>query len=171
MNRSRSHAFPLTTGLELGHTPGMRSKSRTAEPFWKEKPLNAMTHEEWESLCDGCGICCLEKIEDEERGRTLLTAVSCEFLDTETCRCKVYDDRLRTNPECIRLVPENLEQVRGLPETCAYRCLAEGRNLPWWHHLVSGDRKTVHRAGFSVRRKVVCGRYVRPEDLAEYVLE
>lgn len=140
-------------------------------PFWKIKSLKAMTSHEWESLCDGCGICCLEKIEDQDTGKILRTAVSCEYLDTGSCRCRIYEDRLWMNTECIRLSPANINDLEWLPDTCAYRCLAEGRELPWWHPLVSGNPDTVHQADISVRGKVVSGRYVKPADLAKHVVE
>lgn len=124
-----------------------------------------MTEEEWESLCDGCGICCLQKIEDEETGRIKLTPVSCDFLDTVNCRCLVYEDRFLINPDCVRLSPDKAGSIEWLPITCAYRCLAEGRKLKWWHPLVSGDPGTVHQAGISVRDKVLPGQYVHPKDI------
>ena len=134
------------------------------DPFWKAKNLEEMTREEWESLCDGCALCCLEKKEDEDTGRITFTAVPCEFLDTVTCRCLIYDYRTHINPECVELSPDNVTQISRLPYTCAYRCLAEGRELEWWHPLVSGDPETVHQAGISVRDKVLPGKQVHPED-------
>lgn len=135
------------------------------EPFWKTKPLNRMSPEEWESLCDGCGICCLEKKENEDTGVIVTTSVACAFLDTNTCQCMIYHERLKLNPECIDLKPRTIKRTNWLPETCAYRCVAEGRELPWWHPLVSGDPKTVHQAGISVRGKVLSGRYVHPDEI------
>ncbi len=129
------------------------------------KSLREMTEEEWESLCDGCGICCLQKIEDEETGAIKLIAVSCEFLDTVNCRCLVYEVRSLMNPDCVKLSPENVEHIEWLPITCAYRCLGEGRKLAWWHPLVSGDPDRVHEAGVSVRDKVLPGQYVHPKDI------
>ncbi len=134
-------------------------------PFWKIKSLKEMTRDEWESLCDGCGICCVEKIEDRETGKIELTSVSCHFLDTINCRCLVYADRMLVNPDCIELSPDRLKQIMWLPRTCAYRCLAEGREMERWHPLVSGDPNTVHRAGISIRDRVVSGQYVHHEDI------
>jgi len=142
---------------------------KTKKPFWKTKSLCEMTEEEWESLCDGCGICCLQKIEDGETGGINLTSVSCDFLDTVNCRCLVYEDRFLVNPDCVRLSPEKARHIEWLPLTCAYRCVAEGRELEWWHPLVSGDPGTVHRAGISIRDKVLPGRYVHPEDILSLI--
>ena len=138
------------------------------EPFWKVKALDQMSREEWESLCDGCGICCLLKIEDEATGRIVLTSISCHFLDTETCRCMVYEDRKLVNPDCEDLDPGRIKEFSWLPYTCAYRCLAEGRDLAWWHHLVSGSLETVHAAGISIREKVVSSRHVHPHDIMRH---
>ena len=132
----------------------MNKKER--EPFWKTKPLNRMTPDEWESLCDGCGICCLEKEEDEDTGVIETTSVACAFLDTNTCQCTIYHERLRLNPECIDLKPKTIKRTTWLPE---------GRELPWWHPLASGDPKTVHQAGISVRGKVLSGRHVHPDEI------
>jgi uncharacterized cysteine cluster protein YcgN (CxxCxxCC family) len=134
-------------------------------PFWKRKSLHEMTGDEWESLCDGCGICCLEKVEDEETGKIQITPVSCEFLDTVNCRCLVYEDRFHLNPECLELSVDKLEHIEWLPSTCAYKCLSQGRGLEWWHPLVSGDLNTVHKAGISVRDRVLPGQHVHPEDI------
>ena len=124
--------------------------------FWEEKPLDQLSEAEWESLCDGCGRCCLTKLEDEESGDLYYTNISCELLDTGTCRCRDYANRQKHVPECVRITPGNLGQVRGwLPETCAYRRLAEGRPLPSWHPLVSGDPQSIHRAGVSVQGRVI----------------
>ena len=138
--------------------------NKNQDPFWKTKSLKEMTRDEWESLCDGCGICCLEKIEDRETGKIVLTSVSCQFLDTVNCRCMVYADRKLVNPDCMELSPDRLKHIQWLPDTCAYGCLAEGRELKRWHPLVSGAPNTVHQAGISVRDKVVPGQNVHPDD-------
>ena len=138
--------------------------SRKKDPFWKAKPLNEMTPDEWESLCDGCGTCCLEKIEDEETGEIKTVGVSCEFLDTQNRRCLEYADRKTVNPDCIVLSPDNVSRIDWMPETCAYRRLAEGKSLEWWHPLISGEPDTVHRAEISIHDRVVSGGYVNFED-------
>jgi uncharacterized cysteine cluster protein YcgN (CxxCxxCC family) len=134
------------------------------DPFWKAKLLKEMTLGEWESLCDHCGICCLQKIEDENTGEIKLVGVSCEFLDTENCHCLVYEDRKFVNPDCVVLTPDNIKQLVWLPDTCAYRRIFEGRNLDWWHPLVSGSPSTVHQAGISVLDKAIPGKYVHPDE-------
>ncbi len=128
-------------------------------PFWRTKPLAAMTEAEWESLCDGCGRCCLVKLEDEETGRIHYTDVACTLLDCEGGGCRDYPGRQERVPDCVKLSPEAVDGLGWLPRTCAYRLLSEGRGLPWWHPLVSGTPETVHEAGISVR-----GRTAGPEE-------
>ncbi|MEJ2164941.1 MAG: YcgN family cysteine cluster protein [Desulfobacterales bacterium] len=140
----------------------MRTKNK---PFYEKLRFDEMTPEQWESLCDHCGLCCLRKFEDAQTGRIKYSGIACEFLDTETCQCLVYEDRHFINPECISLREEIVNQIKWLPETCAYRRLTEGKQLPRWHHLVSGDPATVHKARISARNKVVSGLYVHPDDL------
>ncbi len=130
-------------------------------PFWRTKPLTAMTRPEWESLCDHCGRCCLHKIEDADTGQVLYTEVACRMLDLGSCGCSDYAGRQRHVPDCVELTPEFVKELTWLPSTCAYRLLSEGRALAWWHPLESGDPDTVHRAGISVRGRVV------PESRAE----
>lgn len=122
--------------------------------FWKNKTLEEMTDSEWESLCDGCGRCCLEKLEDEDTGRIYFTHVGCRLLDAGLCACKDYANRSERVPDCVRLTPENVRTLNWLPPSCAYRLVAEGRDLYWWHPLISGDPNTVHEAGVSVRGRV-----------------
>ena len=110
-----------------------------------------MTAAEWESLCDGCGRCCLHKLRDEDTDEISYTNVSCRLLDGASCQCSSYQHRQEIIPDCISLTPQSLAGIDWLPASCAYRRVAEGKNLPWWHHLVSGDRESVHRAGMSVR--------------------
>jgi hypothetical protein len=119
--------------------------------FWKTKTLKEMTSTEWESLCDKCGRCCLHNFKDGKTGKFKFIAVSCQFLDTSTCRCLVYEARKQIAPDCIELCPDKIRQLKRLPYTCAYRSLAEGRELEWWHPLVSGDPDTVNKAGISVQ--------------------
>lgn len=136
-----------------------------AEPFWRTRALEEMTGAEWESLCDRCARCCMIKLEDEETGEIAQTDVVCRLLDLRTCACGDYAARRRRVPECLRVTPELARAAAWLPPTCAYRLLAEGEELRWWHPLVSGDPETVHQAGISVRGKVVReSRHVDPED-------
>ena len=123
-------------------------------PFWRTKRLGEMSAREWESLCDGCGRCCLNKLIDEDTNRTVFTDVGCKLLDGETCRCTDYAHRQAKVKDCVRLTPRNVRRLSWLPPTCGYRLVAEGRDLYWWHPLVSGDPDTVHAAGVSVRGRV-----------------
>lgn len=131
-------------------------------PFWRRKRLAEMTDAEWESLCDGCGRCCLVKLEEEppdgapapDNPPIYFTDVGCRLLDAESCRCRDYANRLASVPDCVRLTAQVVDEIGWLPPTCAYRLLAEGRDLYWWHPLVSGDPETVHAAGVSVRGRV-----------------
>jgi hypothetical protein len=126
-------------------------------PFWQVKALDALNDAEWESLCDGCGRCCLNKLEDEDTGEIYWTDVACRLLDHHTCRCGDYANRWETVPDCVKLDPTEVQEQRytWLPPTCAYRLIAAGQDLYWWHPLVSGDPDTVHAAGISVRGRVV----------------
>jgi uncharacterized cysteine cluster protein YcgN (CxxCxxCC family) len=120
-------------------------------PFWKTKRLHEMTREEWESLCDGCGRCCLHKLEDEETGELYPTNVACKLLDRRNGQCTDYARRKLHVSDCVQLAAGKLEELEWLPSTCAYRLRAEGKPLPKWHYLVSGSRETVHEAGMSTR--------------------
>jgi uncharacterized cysteine cluster protein YcgN (CxxCxxCC family) len=124
-------------------------------PFWRRKTLSQMNRQEWESLCDGCARCCLVKLEYDDTGEVEHTDIACRLLDHGTCRCADYAHRHEKVDDCLSLSPRGVRQLKWLPSTCAYRLVAEGRDLYWWHHLVSGDPETVHLAGVSVRGRVV----------------
>lgn len=143
----------------------MVEKRDETMPFWKAKRLEELDEAEWEALCDGCGRCCLNKLEDEETGEIFWTNVACRLLDPETCRCSHYPNRHDFVPDCVRLDVEEVvsQTYTWLPPSCAYRLLAKGEDLRWWHPLVSGDPETVHTAGISVRRRVISDADV-PED-------
>ena len=119
--------------------------------FWEERPLHQLSRAEWESLCDGCGKCCLHKLEDDDTGDIYPTNVACRLLDRKSGLCRDYANRRRFVPDCVRLTPAKLDRLDWLPSTCAYRLLRDGKPLPEWHHLVSGSRESVHEAGISVR--------------------
>ena len=125
--------------------------SDAEKPFWETKQLDEMSRAEWESLCDGCGKCCLHKLEDEETGELMATNVACKLLDRRSGQCSNYRNRHAFVPECVRLTPRKLRQIDCLPQTCAYRLIDEGKPLADWHYLVCGDREAVHTAKISVR--------------------
>lgn len=131
-------------------------------PFWRAKPLEAMTRAEWESLCDGCGRCCLIKLEDEDTAEIHHTDIACALFDAGSCRCRDYVNRSQKVPDCVTLTPEAVRTLSWLPPSCAYRLVAEGRDLYDWHHLKSGSRDTVHAAGISVRGRVHCSENELP---------
>lgn len=143
----------------------MIDQDKTSAEFWKHKRLSQMTHDEWESLCDGCARCCLHKLEDEDDGRMYYTRAACSLLDINACRCKDYDNRQSIIPDCIQLSIKNAHYFDWLPSTCAYRLLAEGEPLPDWHPLVSGDPDSVHKAGISVRH------FAQPESEVDELTE
>ena len=124
-------------------------------PFWEKKTLSEMSSVEWDSLCDGCAKCCLHKIEDEDSGEIFYTKVACNQLNLNSCRCKNFSERTVLVDDCIELTKEKLESLKWLPQSCAYRLLNEGKGLPRWHHLVSGDPNSVHTAGISVKDRCV----------------
>ena len=140
-------------------------------PFWRRKTLAEMTTQEWESLCDGCGKCCLIKLEDEDSGAIEPTDVACKLLCTETCRCSDYPRRKQKVPDCVILTPDNIADLGFMPSTCAYRLLAAGEDLPWWHPLVSGDPESVHMAGISVRHRVISEDSVPDAELEDHLVD
>ena len=139
------------------------------KPFWQTKTLEQMSAAEWESLCDGCGLCCLIRFEDEETGEVIPTRVACKLLDQHLCRCKDYVNRKAHVPDCIKLTPWNIEALAWMPPSCAYRRLHEGRDLPGWHPLITGDRESVHKAGVSIRDQTVSEATLDdPEDALDF---
>ncbi len=144
--------------------------NRSTAPFWKTTPLERMSRAQWESVCDGCGLCCLQKLEDEHTGRIYYTNVACRLLDPQTCRCSDYAHRRLRVSDCIELTPQTISDYRWLPETCSYRLLAEGRGLPDWHHLVCGDRDAVHRAGISYAGRMISEDEVHEDDWEDHII-
>lgn len=147
-------------------------RSGLAPRFWEHTPLDKLTPQQWEAVCDGCGKCCLNKLEDDETGEIALTRVACRLLDNESCKCAQYDIRRQFVPECIMLTPANLsEHMHWIPETCAYRLLWEGKPLADWHPLISGDPQSVHAAGVSVQGQTVPEFDVPEDEWEEYIIE
>jgi len=130
-----------------------------------------MTAKEWESLCDGCGKCCLNKLEDWDTGEIHWTNIGCELLNCETCRCSDYDNRFQKVSDCIQLTPQTIETLGWLPPTCAYRLISEGHDLYWWHPLISNDPNTVHQAGVSVQGRVVEDTGIPAEAYENHLVE
>ncbi|MEE9397098.1 MAG: YcgN family cysteine cluster protein [Methylococcales bacterium] len=141
---------------------------KTPKPFWEEKKLSEMTVPEWESLCDSCGKCCLNKIEDEDTHEILYTNAVCNLIDFKTCRCTRYKERQTLVPDCLDL-KDNFTQYHWLPSTCAYRILSEGRALPSWHPLISGTMDSVDEAGVSIRSYAVYENTV--DDILDHIIE
>ena len=140
-------------------------------PFWKTKTLETMDGAEWESLCDGCGLCCLNKLEDWDTGEIAWTSIRCTLLDGDTCRCRDYPNRQATVPDCIQLTPQQVRDLPRLPPTCGYRLVRDGEVLYWWHPLVSGDPETVHAAGISARGRTISEDDVDIDDFEDYLAD
>lgn len=140
------------------------------ERFWEHYPLEELTTEEWEALCDGCGQCCLLKFHDEETGELAVLNLACELLDVHSCRCGDYANRFERVPDCTQLTPARIDEFRWLPKSCAYRRVAEGRKLARWHPLLSGDPERVHRKGISVRSFAVSSRGVPEEEYEDHII-
>ena len=144
----------------------------TLRPRFWERPLTQLTAPEWEALCDGCGKCCLNKIEYEDTGEVEYTRVACRLLDDATCRCTQYPIRHQFVPDCIRITPKTIAKVAyWMPATCAYRLRHEGRDLPDWHPLLTGDPNSVHAAGMSMRGRTVPEFEVEEDDWDHYIIE
>lgn len=145
------------------------SRARNKAPFWKAKALDEMTPEEWESLCDGCGKCCLHKLKDPLTEAISYTNVACRLLDIENSRCRNYPERQTHVPDCLSLRNDCQNDMDWLPSTCAYRRVSEGKDLLWWHPLLTGDRNSVHRAGRSVRGRAIPER--KAQRLTQHVVD
>ena len=141
-----------------------------AARFWETTSLDQLSDAEWESLCDGCARCCLIKLEDEDTQTLYFTRVACRLLDQGTCRCRAYEQRHQLVPDCLNIRALAVEQYRWLPETCAYRCLAESRPLPEWHPLLTGDSRSTHSAGFGISGWCQSEDYVHPDELEQHII-
>ncbi|MBY4677602.1 YcgN family cysteine cluster protein [Marinobacterium arenosum] len=142
------------------------------EVFWRSTPLDKMTPSQWESLCDGCALCCLHKVEDEDTDEVFYTTVVCHLLDFETCRCTKYEERTNLVPSCVKLRPQDVSAFHWLPPSCAYRLVHEGKELPEWHPLVSGDPASAVDAGVSVLNVYeVRDDEISEEELVDYVID
>ena len=143
-----------------------------SEPFWQTKSLLDMSHDEWESICDGCAKCCLTKLQDEETDEVVFTDVACELLDGGACRCTDYQNRTARVPDCVAMNSENIQEIVDyVPSTCSYRLLLSGEPLPEWHHLLSGSTDTVHSSGSSARGRVRHVEDIGTDDLESYVID
>jgi uncharacterized protein len=140
-------------------------------PFWKTKTLVEMNDDEWESLCDGCAKCCLVKLEDEDTAEVYYTGLHCKLLNSNTCQCSDYPNRKKYVPDCVKLTPQAIPELDWLPKTCAYRLVGEGKDLPEWHHLITGDRWDVHRSGFSALGRITSEEGVSDEEAFDYVID
>ena len=141
-----------------------------SQQFWKQKELHDLTKKEWESLCDGCAKCCLVKLQDEESDEVAYTNVVCQYLNFENCHCTEYKQRNELVPHCVWLKPEMIDEFFWLPTTCAYRLIAEGKDLASWHPLISGDADSVHTSGNSIKDKVYSEENIHSDDLEEYII-
>lgn len=139
-------------------------------PFWKRKTLDQLDQGEWESLCDGCGLCCLQKLEDEDDGSVYYTRIACKLLDLKTCKCTRYAERKQFVADCIQLTSGQADEFKWLPPTCGYRLVSEGKDLPLWHPLVSGDESAVHDAGISQSGRMLSETQVAEEDWEDYMI-
>ena len=141
-----------------------------SQAFWKQKALGDMSQSEWESLCDGCAKCCLVKLQDEDTDKVAYTNVVCKYSDFDTCQCTEYQRRNELVPHCVWLKPEMVDEFFWLPSTCTYRLVAEGKNLPQWHPLISGDTESVHISGNSIKDKVYSENHIHPDEVEEYII-
>ena len=150
-------------------TAARKAKPKQELPFWRQKTLAEMSPSEWEKLCDGCGKCCLHKLEDTDSGEISYTNVACRLLDLGTCRCMDYKQRRKLVHDCLQLSPKAIRELKWLPPTCGYRLVDEGKPLAWWHPLVSGDPETVHQAGISVRGRAIAEK--QAGDLEDHIVD
>jgi len=142
-----------------------------SDNFWETKQLSEMSSEEWESLCDGCAKCCLNKLEDEDTEEIFFTRVACDLVDLESCRCTKYTERTRLVPECIDLTQHDFSEYTWLPATCAYKLLSDGQPLPPWHPLITGNKESIFEAGVAIRSFAIKESQINMDDLEEHIIE
>ena len=148
------------------------TQPNTESKFWWRQGLDALNSDQWEQLCDGCGLCCLHKLEDEETGEYHYTSLACDLLNTTSCECGDYENRTERVPECLTLTQQNYHQaLPWLPNSCAYKRVAQGLDLPRWHHLRAGGKALMHKHGLSVSGKVQHAAGIDEDDYQEYVLQ
>jgi uncharacterized cysteine cluster protein YcgN (CxxCxxCC family) len=140
-------------------------------PFWKTTPLDQMDSQQWESLCDGCAKCCLLKLEDEDTGEIAYLRLHCKLLDAGTCQCSNYADRKKHVPDCVKLTPKNVDAIKWMPKTCAYRLIQNGEDLPDYHHLVCGDKQRIHTEGHSIMGRTTSEDTVLEEDQLDWIVD
>lgn len=140
-------------------------------PFWQRKALAEMTRDEWESLCDHCAKCCLIKLEDDEDDTIYYTDIACDLVDKKTCQCSDYWNRTTLVPDCLQLTMDNLDQLYWMPPTCSYRLIDEGKALPEWHHLITGNKEAIHQAGDSIAGRFFYAKQIKEEEWEEHVVE
>jgi len=154
----------------IGSGPPVTVPAAPEARFWERRSLEELDPAEWEAVCDGCGLCCLHKLEDDEDGAIYYTDVACRLLDPASCRCTDYAHRRERVPDCVQISPQNVREFAWLPQTCAYRLLAEGKPLPPWHHLLCGDREEVHRRGISRAGRMIAEDAIAEEDWDQRVI-
>ena len=141
------------------------------QKFWKTKKLSELNHDEWESLCDNCGKCCVIKLINEKTNELFYTNVSCHLLDTNCCKCKDYENRKKLVPDCVKLTPKNLNQLNWMPNTCAYKLIHEGKELPDWHPLIQKTSKDINMENYSVAKRVISEKDINMEKITDYIFD
>ena len=141
------------------------------QKFWKTKKLSELNHDEWESLCDNCGKCCVIKLINEKTNELFYTNVSCHLLDTNCCKCKDYENRKKLVPDCVKLTPKNLNQLDWMPNTCAYKLIHEGKELPDWHPLIQKTSKDINMENYSVAKRVISEKDINMEKITDYIFD
>lgn len=168
---TEDHMAPKTSHTPKSSPTKARSRAADNQPFW-QKPLESLTKPEWEALCDGCGRCCLVKLEEEDTGTIHYTNVSCTLYDAHACRCSDYRNRAKKVHDCVQLTPEQVRTLPWLPPTCAYKLVAQGKDLCWWHPLKSGTQDTVREAGISVHGRIAASEADVPVDaLPDFIVK